>query len=110
MFSERIIRLRKETNMTQSELAKKLGIPRTTYSNYENGNRQPDYETLQKIANYFGVSSDYLIGMSDTSSNVVKENKQEYFEDKYGPVTEEEKEELAKHLQYLRWKANNNDN
>lgn len=110
MFSERVIKLRKETNITQSELAKRLGIPRTTYSNYENGNRQPDYETLQKIANYFGVSSDYLIGMSEKSSSEVREDKHEYFEDKYGPVTDEEKEELAKHLQYLRWKADNKDN
>lgn len=102
MFSQRLIELRKQTNLTQSDLAKKLGIPRTTYSNYENGNRQPDYETLEKIARYFEVTSDYLIGLSENKS---ENNKYVTFTDEYGEITEQEREALEKHLDYLRWQA-----
>ncbi|PFG13040.1 helix-turn-helix domain-containing protein [Bacillus sp. es.036] len=73
MFGERLASLRKLNKITQVDLAKKLGIPRSTYSNYEAGKRQADYETLQKIAEYFEVTTDYLLGRTDdyksTASN-----------------------------------------
>lgn len=52
-------------NKTQSEIAIELGLPRETYRNYETGARQPDQELLIKIADYFDVSIDYLLGRSD---------------------------------------------
>lgn len=54
--------LREKTNMTQAELARELGFSRQTYSNYEAGRRQPDPEVLEKLADYFDVSIDYLVG------------------------------------------------
>jgi SOS regulatory protein LexA len=51
--------------MTQDEVAKQLGLPRTTYCNYENGNRSPDFETLKKMADFFNVSVDYFLGRTD---------------------------------------------
>lgn len=98
MFKERLTKLRKNTKLTQGELAKKLGIPRTTYSNYENGNRQPDYETLLKIAEFFDVSTDYLIGAKPKNNNNL-------LGDEYGNITDEEREKLIEHLRYLRWVA-----
>lgn len=62
MFSERLKELRKKNNITQEQVAKHLGVKRSTYSNYEYGNREPDNETLNKIADYFEVSVDYLLG------------------------------------------------
>lgn len=62
MFHKRLISLRKEKKLTQHELAKQLGITRSALSQYELGNRQPDYETLQKIAEFFECSTDYLLG------------------------------------------------
>lgn len=47
-------------NISQTQLAKALGIPQTTYSNYERGDNEPDIKTLCKIADYYGVSLDYL--------------------------------------------------
>ncbi|PBC87543.1 transcriptional regulator with XRE-family HTH domain [Caldicellulosiruptor bescii] len=64
IFAMRLKELREEANLTQNELAEKLGIGRATLSNYELGVRKPDIDTLQKIANYFNVSSDYLLGMT----------------------------------------------
>jgi transcriptional regulator with XRE-family HTH domain len=52
--------LRKQSNTTQVELSKYLNIARTTYSSYEQKLSEPDIETLCRIADYYGVSLDYL--------------------------------------------------
>jgi transcriptional regulator with XRE-family HTH domain len=65
MFSTRLEKLRERNGLTQKELATKLGIARTTYSGYENGAREPDLVTLNKIADFFDVSVDYLLGRTD---------------------------------------------
>lgn len=65
IFSLRLRELREEANLTQSELAERLGIGRATLSNYELGVRKPDIDVLNTIAEYFKVSTDYLIGRSN---------------------------------------------
>lgn len=60
-----LILCRKVANKTQKEMAEIFGISRQAYANYEIGNREPDFETLNKIANYFNVSTDYLLGRTD---------------------------------------------
>lgn len=55
-------KLRKERELTQKELAEKLGIGESTYCGYENFSREPSYELLIRIADFFGVSLDYLLG------------------------------------------------
>lgn len=67
-FKDRLVQLRKSTNLLQADMAKKIGVARATYGAYEQGTRQPDFETLQRIANYFEVSTDYLLGHSIDSS------------------------------------------
>ncbi|WP_241243639.1 helix-turn-helix domain-containing protein [Caldicellulosiruptor changbaiensis] len=64
MFGKRLKELREEKGLTQAELAKELGISVQNLSYYENG-REPKYELLIKIADYFGVTVDYLIGRSE---------------------------------------------
>lgn len=54
--------LRQQLNKTQEEIAKDLQLQKQTYQNYELGKRQPDIETLKKIADYFDVSLDFLCG------------------------------------------------
>lgn len=54
--------LRIREHLSQQELADKLGIAKSTVSMYENGNREPDLETLERIADLFNVDMDYLIG------------------------------------------------
>lgn len=44
------------------ELGQKLNLAESTISGYENGNRKPDYDTLNKFADFFDVSTDYLLG------------------------------------------------
>lgn len=72
MLGKRISNLRKQKKLTQENVSKMLGIHRGTYANYEAGRREPDNETLHKLADFFNVSIDYLLGRSeDTNSNVL---------------------------------------
>lgn len=64
-FTERLKELRKAHQLRQKDLAKDLEVARTTIANYEQGTRFPDKETLLALANYFAVSTDYLLGRSD---------------------------------------------
>lgn len=56
----KIRELRKSRNLSQKEFAEAMNIAQTTYSGYETEQRAPDIETLKKIADYYGVSLDYL--------------------------------------------------
>lgn len=67
-FSERIRELRQEKGIKQREMADILGIKLRSYQNYEGGDRRPDYEGLVALADYFGVTTDYLLGRSDSRS------------------------------------------
>ena len=60
-FNEQIKRLRKENNLTQEEMAKKLNVTRQAISNWENNRNLPDFEMIILIAETFGVSLDELI-------------------------------------------------
>ena len=61
-FSNVFRALRQRDHLTQEQLAKKLEISKSAISMYENGNREPDLETLERIADLFKVDIDYLIG------------------------------------------------
>lgn len=54
--------IRKERNMRQEDIARYLNVKQATYSGYENGKYEPTIETLCKLADYYKVSTDYLIG------------------------------------------------
>lgn len=54
---------------TQAQMAQQLGLPRETYRNYEVGNREPPLETLIKMATFFGVSVDYLLGLDEPTQS-----------------------------------------
>ncbi len=66
IFAKRLAELRKEYNLSQNALASKLGYSRGQIGNYELGSREPDFSTLIKIADFFNVSIDYLIGKTNT--------------------------------------------
>ena len=58
---EKLKELRKSKGISLKELGNVIGVAESTMSLYENGKREPDYETLLKIAEYFGVTVDYLL-------------------------------------------------
>lgn len=64
----RIRLLRKMMNLSQGDLAKKMGVAQNTISNWENGNRKVDTESLKILAEIFGCSVDYILCNSDLSA------------------------------------------
>lgn len=66
MLNEKIKELRKAKRVSQVEMASALGLTKQCLSNWENDNIQPSIEMLVKIADYFGVTTDYLLCRSET--------------------------------------------
>ncbi len=63
----RLKELRQNLHCTQEKIANDLNIARTTYRNYENGDREPSLDFLIKIADYFDISLDYLLGRQNNN-------------------------------------------
>lgn len=59
-----IRKYRLDNNLTQEQLAAKLGVAKTTISMWESGDRKPDIFMLKKIANLFGITTDELLGIN----------------------------------------------
>jgi Predicted transcriptional regulators len=74
-FQSRLKSLRTKHNMTQAELGKKINVTKVSVSGYETGNRTPDTDTLQRIAEVFEVSVDYLLCRTDDPSPTSNESK-----------------------------------
>ena len=65
ILSKRIYELRINNGFTQQEISTKLGFPQTTYSGYETGNRKPTTLKLLVIAQFYNISSDYILGRTN---------------------------------------------
>lgn len=65
MFCKRLEGLRISYNLTQKQLADKLGVTKQTVSNWENDNILPSIETLMRICQFFNVSTDYVLGLDN---------------------------------------------
>lgn len=81
--------LRLASSFTQAEMAEKLGISKSTISMYENGNREPDFETLEKIADFFNVDIDYLLGRTNKTALLPESAGQYYINHKTAAVAQE---------------------
>ncbi len=92
MLSERLKLLRNEKDLSQRELANILNISNGTIAMYETNKRQPDNDTLSKIADFFNVSIDYLLGKTDIK-------KPQNIDEKYSVLLNDE--ELAEALEEL---------
>lgn len=70
-FSKRLKDLRNKRKLSQNDIADILNVKSNTISQYENGRREPDFSSLCRIADYFGVTTDYLLGIEDTPDIVL---------------------------------------
>ena len=89
-FKERLVKLRKELNLTQEDFAQKIGYTRTAISAWEIGRNEPSNSDTVKIADFFGVSTDYLLGKSDVrnnTSNIDESDKKIYMCPVYGQIS-----------------------
>lgn len=76
-LGQRIKYLRMQKNMTQEQLAEVIGISRSALSMYELNQREPDLNTIIKFADFFQVSTDYLLGRLDYPSLTTPEAREE---------------------------------
>ena len=65
LLGKRLKELREEKGLTQKKLAEDLGLNPVTYLHYEKAQREPPLAVLAEMAEYFGVSTDFLIGIKD---------------------------------------------
>jgi len=100
-IGDRIKTYRKKLNITQAEMAQKLGIPRSTYANYESNTREPNNAILQKIATVLGVSKFDLLYDPDK----IKAELQ--IMDKYAEHIQNKKLEANKEYERLYYEINN---
>jgi transcriptional regulator with XRE-family HTH domain len=89
IFSNRLKDLRKDRRLTQKQLASKLFIDDTSISKYENDKAMPENELLQRIADFFEVSVDYLLGRDTTFNNLKAPYQKDLFAGPSKPVKSE---------------------
>ena len=65
IFNERLKILRAEHDLTQDKAAREMDMPLRSYTRLEADGARPNYDTLLKIADYYGVSVDWLMGRTD---------------------------------------------
>ena len=68
-LNQKLKKAREKTGFTQREVAKETGIPQPTIARFESGNRIPDVEKLGILADFYGVSVDWLLGLKSNQKN-----------------------------------------
>lgn len=96
-FAERLKELRKQANLTQVELAKRLGIGQSSYADWERSKKKPIQENLVKISQVLGVSIDYLVGNTESKEDEL-DNIELLFRMNSKGLTNQEKEIFKKEL------------
>lgn len=98
-FSERLKKLRKDTGLTQVDVASKLGISQQAYASWERGIKKPTQENLVKLSKILYVSVDYLLGNTENKqTSDVLENIEILFRMNSEGLTEDEKAVFKKEL------------
>lgn len=99
-LGKRLKSLREREGLSQKRAAEIFGLTNTQLSRYENDIHSPDPELLRKLSEYYHVSTDYILGVSD-NPNSKGENFSTAFYD-FENITEEEKEFLDEQLEIFR--------
>ncbi|MGO5486586.1 helix-turn-helix domain-containing protein [Selenomonas montiformis] len=98
-FSETLKRLRLEKGLTQGDLAKYSGLKQSSIAMYETGKRNPKIDVLERLADFFNVDIDYLIGKTDKTTKVIVAPPAPQKNIETPPAPKEDREH--KHLQNL---------
>lgn len=113
MLGDRLKALRQETGKTQESVANDLKLTRASYSHFENNRNQPDGETLIALANYYNVTTDYLLGNNQTPEWATEQDTHDlatFMKENEGSMTyggehltDEEKEKLEIAMTQIFW-------
>ena len=100
-FYENLKLAREQKGLSQKDVAEKVGVAKSTYSLYESGNREPNVQTIKKLANVLDVSADELLGI-DTEPTTLAAH---YEGDEY---TEDELDEIRQFAEFVKNKRKSN--
>lgn len=103
-LGDRLREIRESKGLTQVFVSKKLGIGNTTLSSYENNERKPDPDTLRKLADFYNVSADWLLGRTDIQE-IPKHfgDKEAIILKELKEVPEENWEEIRTYINFLKY-------
>lgn len=74
MFALKLKELRENLGLSQRSLAVKLGVSQSTVGMWESNQREPNFKTIEELANFFDVTTDYLLGRTDNKKPVVDDD------------------------------------
>ena len=98
-FNENLKIAREKRGLSQKEVAEGIGVAKSTYSLYESGNREPNVQTIKKIADILNTSADELLGINEEPQTIAA-----HFDgDEY---TEEELNEIRQFANFVKSKRN----
>lgn len=100
-FNENLKAAREKKNMTQKEVADSIGVAKSTYSLYESGNREPNVQTIKKIADTLNVSADDLLGLNEQPTTMAAHFDGDEF-------TEAELEDIRAYAEFVKNRRNGN--
>lgn len=96
-FNENLKIARERKGLSQKDMAESIGVAKSTYSLYESGNREPNVQTIKKIADILNVSADELLGINEELITIAA-----HFDgDEY---TEEELDEIKQFAEFVKAK------
>lgn len=101
-FGYRLKQLRTAKKMTQTELGQFLNVTKSSISGYENGTRFPDQESLIKIAEVFGVTTDYLLGKDQKKASELSSEQLTIAAHIDDDVSEDEMKEILSFIDYIK--------
>lgn len=101
-FNENLKAAREALGLSQKEVAERVGVANSTYSLYESGNREPNVQTIKKIAAVLNVSADRLLGLPEEVETIAAHFEGDGF-------TPEEIKEIENYAQYVKTRGKTND-
>ncbi len=105
VLGKRIKKLREKNNLKQLELSKILNISNTTLSQYEAGNRTPNDEIKEKVADYFNVSVDYLLGRTEKCNSEAEDiKKDKHYKLDLSNLPEEAVKQIEDYIEFVKQK------
>lgn len=94
-FNENLKEARLKSGLSQKDVAENIGVAKSTYSLYESGSREPNVNTIKKIADFLNVSADTLLGLEEEPATLAA-----HFDgDEY---TEEELDEIRQFAEFVK--------
>lgn len=88
-FNENLKEARVRRGLSQKDIAEEIGVAKSTYSLYESGNREPNVQTIKKIADVLKVSADELLGLNEEPQTIAAHfDGDEYTEEEINKINE----------------------